>query len=601
MPAKRRAAINHRLVRGAKQARVVTPPPREVNGITIEPSATADGGVNPPFQIEAHSDVSLPNTSANENRPSGESLVFNSEFIDAHVKQQTREKVWRGEYVDIGTLLPNDAGTEDSEALTMVTDTAVSAAKQLTGRRPAFEDRGSHDPPSQSIAQAHALMAQAHALMAQGSQPEELEDKLWVDNSHLQLYTDAAGSIGFGAYLQGRWFCGRWPDHWVKDGTTLDMTFLELFPIVCAIQLWGTQLMNKKILFYCDNQAVVAIINKQSTKAPRSRCTLEVSVQSFPGSSTGSRTCANAGSRQHMAHLKQEVDRLLLQSLSENTWSTYRTGINALKQFRSVHQLPETWPVPLDQVVNFIAHLSVTNHSPNTVKTYIAGISANHKFKGMEDCTNHFLVTKLITGMYKSRGRQDTRKPITLDLLKVVINNLTQVCSSSYEVCLFRAVYCIAFFGFFRVSELVQTKMSQPGCSINNVSISGEPEKATIHLPHSKGDQHGYGNSVGIEPTPGKSPCPVAALKAYLKVRPSGPAQAFIHFDHSPLTRYQFQAVLKKALALSSIGTESYSSHSFRIGAATTAAINGVPPHLIQQYGRWKSECYQSYIRLPVT
>ncbi|XP_071093596.1 uncharacterized protein [Haliotis cracherodii] len=42
MPAKRRAAINHRLVRGAKQARVVTPPPREVNGITIEPSATAD-------------------------------------------------------------------------------------------------------------------------------------------------------------------------------------------------------------------------------------------------------------------------------------------------------------------------------------------------------------------------------------------------------------------------------------------------------------------------------------------------------------------------------------------------------------------------------
>ncbi|XP_071109178.1 integrase/recombinase xerD homolog [Haliotis cracherodii] len=407
-------------------------------------------------------------------------------------------------------------------------------------------------------------MAQAHALAAQGSQPEELE-------SALEMLTQLGIPIA--------------QDKTV--GPVSQLTFLGLEIDTLAMQV----------------RIPEGKINEITAQIRR----ILVSVQSFPGSSTGSRACANTSSRQHMAHLKQEVDRLLLQSLSENTWSTYRTGINALQQFRSVHQLPETWPVPLDKVVNFIAHLSVTNHSPNTVKTYIAGISANHKLKGMEDCTNHFLVTKLITGMYKSRGRQDTRKPITLDLLKVVINNLTQVCSSSYEVCLFRAVYCKAFFGFFRVSELVQTKMSQPGCSINNVSISGETEKATIHLPHSKGghgwpsDQRGYGNSVGIEVTPGKSTCPVAALKAYLNVRPSGPVPAFIHFDQSPLTRYQFQAVLKKALALSSIGTESYSSHSFRIGAATTAAINGVPPHLIQQYGRWKSECYQSYIRLPVT
>ncbi|XP_046567983.1 uncharacterized protein LOC124276384 [Haliotis rubra] len=94
------------------------------------------------------------------------------------------------------------------------------------------------------------------------------QDQLWVDNSHLQLYTDASGSTGFGAYLQGEWFCGRWPDQWVVNGTTLDMTFLELFPIVLAIKIWGPQLANKKILFYCDNQAVVAIINKQSSKCP---------------------------------------------------------------------------------------------------------------------------------------------------------------------------------------------------------------------------------------------------------------------------------------------------------------------------------------------
>ena len=40
-------------------------------------------------------------------------------------------------------------------------------------------------------------------------------------------------------------------------------------------------------------------------------------------------------------------------------------------------------------------------------------------------------------------------------------------------------------------------------------------------------------------------------------------------------------------------------SHSFRIGAATVAARNGVPDHLIQAMGRWSSNAYQLYIRTP--
>ena len=41
-----------------------------------------------------------------------------------------------------------------------------------------------------------------------------------------------------------------------------------------------------------------------------------------------------------------------------------------------------------------------------------------------------------------------------------------------------------------------------------------------------------------------------------------------------------------------------FSSHSsFRIGAATVAGRNGIPDHLIQELGRWKSNAFQSYIR----
>lgn len=95
------------------------------------------------------------------------------------------------------------------------------------------------------------------------------QDSVWVRDSYLNLFTDAAGSRGFGAYFNGRWFAGQWPNAWHILGITKDITFLELFPIVAAILLWGHIIANKKIFIQTDNQAVVSIINKQSAKSPR--------------------------------------------------------------------------------------------------------------------------------------------------------------------------------------------------------------------------------------------------------------------------------------------------------------------------------------------
>ena len=89
-------------------------------------------------------------------------------------------------------------------------------------------------------------------------------DDHWVSNASCDLYTDAAGSLGFGAYYQGHWTQGLWPPR--LQAQSLSIAFMELFPIVVALEIWGTSMANKKIKMWSDNQAVVAIINKQSSK-----------------------------------------------------------------------------------------------------------------------------------------------------------------------------------------------------------------------------------------------------------------------------------------------------------------------------------------------
>ena len=89
----------------------------------------------------------------------------------------------------------------------------------------------------------------------------------WVASDALELFTDAAASIGFGAYFGGRWTQGRWQDELISNPPSI--AFLEFFPVVVAVKCWGALLANHKVLFHCDNTAVVCIINKRTSGCPR--------------------------------------------------------------------------------------------------------------------------------------------------------------------------------------------------------------------------------------------------------------------------------------------------------------------------------------------
>ena len=157
------------------------------------------------------------------------------------------------------------------------------------------------------------------------------------------------------------------------------------------------------------------------------------------------------------ADLCCEANRLLEAGISENTKAAYLSGIRSFDVFRAGHNRALTWPPCLQDIVAFSAHLSVRNHAPSTTRPYITGLSYKCKVLGTFDHTQGSIISKLLQGMSRLDTLHDSRLPITLSLLHDIIRILPVVCGSQFEALLFAAAFSVAFFGFFRVGELVSS------------------------------------------------------------------------------------------------------------------------------------------------
>ena len=79
-----------------------------------------------------------------------------------------------------------------------------------------------------------------------------------------QVQTDATGTLGYGAYFQGRWIYGQWTEKMLP----LSIEFKELYAIVAACYTWGHQWKHRRILFHCDNSAAVACMKSGTSRSP---------------------------------------------------------------------------------------------------------------------------------------------------------------------------------------------------------------------------------------------------------------------------------------------------------------------------------------------
>ena len=239
------------------------------------------------------------------------------------------------------------------------------------------------------------------------------------------------------------------------------------------------------------------------------------------------------------------------------------------------------------------------------MRTYLSAVRHLHISEGYDDPLKGTLqLSMLLQGVRRTKpATKDQRLPITPLILNKVYTILNQE-PGKFDNKLLWAACCVGFFGFLRSGEFT-IKQCEPfdptsHLTIKDITIDSlmNPQKIQIHIKRSKTDQWGHGFHLYLGRTDSHL-CPVKALLTYVAARGFKEGPLFINSDGSPFSQQQLVTSLRHALTQAGIDCTHYSGHSFRIGAATTASVKGIPEATIQALGRWKSDCYKRYIRLP--
>ncbi|OCT88242.1 hypothetical protein XELAEV_18016870mg [Xenopus laevis] len=189
--------------------------------------------------------------------------------------------------------------------------------------------------------------------------------------------------------------------------------------------------------------------------------------------------------------------------------------------------------------------------SKEGASTTLAAISHFSIAKGKPDIIQNPVVRKIMKGW----ARVDKREPIIECRLQLILNSLKKQLS------------CWHLGGAFRISELVPSSKKNlvKGLMFRHVLI--QEDKILVYISRSKMDQLGKGRWVKIGETSGVS-CPVRAVQEYIL----------------------FRQEKRKSVVANGWDLNMFGSHSFRIGAATEAAMKGEKEERIKGIGRWCSK-----------
>ena len=257
-------------------------------------------------------------------------------------------------------------------------------------------------------------------------------------------------------------------------------------------------------------------------------------------------------------------------------------------------------PFPPKEITLILYATHLASHSSHSnLKLHLSAIKHRSILQGHHiPFSDYQQLYLLLRGIKRSQGPSRSlpqRLPITPPLLMIIKQNLFNSSKLYQDKIMLWAAITTAFFGFLRISEYTAQRKTRfdPNITLLLSDISITKNTIHLHLKTSKTDPFRHGVTVRIHAN-NTNPCPVNALMLYISLHPNPTGPLFIFNNGSFLTRPDINSILRDM----SDGAINISSHSLRIGAASTAAAMGCPKYLIQSMGRWSSDCFRRYIRI---
>ena len=243
----------------------------------------------------------------------------------------------------------------------------------------------------------------------------------------------------------------------------------------------------------------------------------------------------------------------------------------------------------------------ITEKAPLKLPTLLHrlwGIKYKHKEHGYQFDTGCSEIENVVSSLRRSNTAKEARKdPLLLSDIRGMVEHLPNTLTGIRD----KALLLVAFASAMRRSEIADIQLS---------NLKFVEEGLEIHLNWSKTGSREIQVPYGSNPLT----CPIRALRAWLTSSNIANGAVFRNINKhgqisdKPLTGAAVALIVKrngyvqnkiKTASEKENHTPSYAGHSLRAGFCTTAAIAGVPEHLIMsQAGHKKSDTTKKYIRI---
>ena len=154
----------------------------------------------------------------------------------------------------------------------------------------------------------------------------------FATSKQLNFFTDASGVMGYGCFFDSRWALGQWNKTFLKTSQP-SIKYLELFALCTGIFMWENinELRNTRIVIFCDNQAVVNMVNNTSSSCRNCMVLLRMLVLNN----------LQFNRRVFVKYVKS-ADNILADSLSRNKLDVFRAHASS-----NARRLPDIIPKKL--------------------------------------------------------------------------------------------------------------------------------------------------------------------------------------------------------------------------------------------------------------